>query len=131
MESPISNIKGDFTIYSKACLEKKYTFFLITPNRVVYLWKSMLSNRIYYRCMPNLYSNFSIERQEAALKDLIEKELIFKVNKQVKDEQYLTFYNLISEEPSILPNSNSKTALFYERKVFKDLSFYETLKNSE
>lgn len=43
MESPISTIKGDLTLTSKSNPDKKYIFFLVTPNRVAYVYKKPAS----------------------------------------------------------------------------------------
>ena len=39
MNSNISTIQGDFSVKSRRNPNKKYIFFLLTPFRIVYIWK--------------------------------------------------------------------------------------------
>jgi hypothetical protein len=47
--------------------------------------------------MTNVYSNAIGEIHHMELKEIIEMELICRINRQVKEEQYLAFYNMIAE----------------------------------
>lgn len=99
-------IKGDLVLSSKTHTDKKYIFFLVTPHRAVYLWKKEFSCKIYFRFLNNIYCNSSlIEREEAELKTSVEKELCNRINRQLREEQYLTFYNVVAEEQADIATS--------------------------
>jgi glutaredoxin-related protein len=59
-----------------------------------------------------------VEGRDELLKGLIERELANRIEKQVKEEQYLAFYNIVAEEPQVGLSGSCVVPL--ERRVQRD-----------